>query len=205
MIQPSSLIFIRHAPVKKAKDCLPDLDPEAIINYEDIENVARNVPAGAEWYVSPLMRTVQTAQALAKFVTYQRILKDKNLIEQNFGDWQGKKISEVWNELRQDESKHNFSFTCPETIPPNGDSFLKQCKRVSSWLEELNFSQPRSIVVIAHGGTIRAALTYLMDLTPDKAISVQILPLSLTKFEVLSCSDAKNRGGRFRIIGLNRK
>ena len=89
---------------------MPDLDPEAAINHEEIENVARNIPPGAEWYVSPLMRTIQTSEALAKFVTYKTIFKDKNLIEQNFGDWQGKKISEVWNELQQDESKHNFSF-----------------------------------------------------------------------------------------------
>ena len=163
----------------------------------------RVIFTGAEWYVSPLMRTIQTSEALAKFVTYKTIFKDKNLIEQNFGDWQGKKISEVWNELQQNESKHNFSFTCPETTPPNGDSFLEQCKRVSSWLEELEFSKARSIVVITHGGTIRAALTHLLDLTPDKAIGVEILPLSLTKFEVLCLSDARNRGGRFRMIGLN--
>ena len=204
MIQPSSLIFIRHAPVKKVKDHLPDLDPDAAINHEDIKNVACNIPSGAEWYVSPLMRTIQTAEALAKFVTYQNILTDKYLIEQNFGDWQGKKISEVWNELPKDESKHNFSFICPETIPPNGDSFLQQCERVSSWLEAIDFSRSRSIVVIAHGGTIRAALTHLLGLTPDKAIGVEILPLSLTKFEVLCLSEAKNRGGQFRMVGLNR-
>ena len=58
-------------------------------------------------------------------------------------------------------------------------------------------------MVITHGGTIRAALTHLLDLTPDKAIGVEILPLSLTKFEVLRHSDARNRGGRFRMIGLN--
>ena len=44
MIQPSSLIFIRHASVKKVKGYLPDLDPEAAINHEEIENVARNIP-----------------------------------------------------------------------------------------------------------------------------------------------------------------
>lgn len=204
MIRPSKLIFIRHAPVKKIKNHLPDHDAEAVINYDHIENVALNIPEGAIWYVSPLRRTVQTAKALTKFVTYKKIINDENLVEQNFGDWEGRKISDVWNELKENKSQHNFSFTCPETIPPNGDSFLDQCKRMSLWLEELKFPMSETTVVVTHGGTIRAALTYILGLTPDKAIGVEILPLSLNLFEVLSNSDAKERGGRFRMLGLNK-
>ena len=202
-MKPSKLIFIRHAIAKKVEGCLPISDPDVIINDSQIKNLAACLPQDLVWYVSPLKRTIETAKALSKYVTLREIILEKDLVEQNFGDWAGKEIVEVWDSLKSNRSKHNFSFICPEFIPPSGESFLAQCERVSRWLEQLHFFDAQTVVVIAHAGTIRAALSHVLGIEPDKVIGVEILNLSLTTFEVIAEEDDKHRGGRFRLLSVN--
>ena len=154
-------------------------------------------------YVSPLKRTVQTAEAVSKFVNFTFMKTEKNLIEQNFGDWAGKKISDVWQELDHNKNKHNFSFTCPETCPPNGDSYLDQCKRAARYIDKFNFEDKKSVVFITHSGMIKAILAHILDIDPDKSMSIEISYLSLTFIDVIKKKYHKNRGGRFLILGLN--
>ena len=91
-----------------------------------------------------LKRTIQTAKALSKFINFEDITEAKDLVEQNFGDWAGKRISDVWEELKHNKSQHNFSFICPEICPPNGDSYLDQCKRVANFIDNFNFENKNS-------------------------------------------------------------
>ena len=204
MIKPGKLILIRHAPVKKKEGFLPEHNPGAIINDDEFKNLAKNIPQDSVWYVSPLRRTMQTADSLSKYVRNRKTIIDSNLIEQNFGNWSGMRISEVWKELRDNEGQHNFSFLCPEISPPNGDSFLDQCKRISRWIENLNFNDSQVIVAITHSGVIRAALSHMLEIEPDKAVGIEILPLSLSLLEVLNEEDCIHRGGRFRLLGVNK-
>ena len=204
MIKPGKLILIRHAPVKRKEGFLPEHNPDAIINKDEFKNLSRNIPEDSVWHVSPLRRTMQTADGLSKYVRNRKTIIDSNLVEQNFGSWSGMRISEVWKELRDNESQHNFSFLCPEISSPNGDSFLDQCKRISSWIENLNFHESQVIVAITHSGTIRAALSYMLGIEPDKAVGIEIFPLSLSLFEVLNEEDSPYRGGRFRLLGVNK-
>ena len=53
--------------------------------------LAALIPNNCIWYVSPLKRAIQTAEALSKFVNYSKMIYEIKLIEQNFGDWSGKK------------------------------------------------------------------------------------------------------------------
>ena len=130
---------------------------------------------------------------------------EKRLKEQNFGDWAGKKISEVWKELKKNTSQHNFSFICPEVSPPKGENFLTILERVSIWLEELHFHDPQTAVIITHAGIIRGTLSFVLGMEPDKVIGIEISHLSLTGVEFLSKTDDINRGGRFRILAINNK
>ena len=203
MIKPSKLICIRHAPVEIRKGYFPDNDPNTIINESQIEKLASYLPQKCIWYVSPLKRTIQTAKALSKFVTVKKMILEKKLIEQNFGDWAGKDISEVWQDLKQNENQHNYSFICPEVSPPNGESFLVQYERISKWLEEIHFIEPQTVIIVAHSGTIRGALAYILGINPDKVLGIEISHLSLTVLEMLTKEENKNRGGRYRVLAVN--
>ena len=205
MIKPVKLYLIRHAPVKQVKGCFPKHNPDAIIKKNQIKMLATLIPNNCVWYVSPLKRAIQTAEALSKFVTNSKIVIENKLIEQNFGDWSGKKISDVWKILKKNHSKHNFSFISPEVSPPNGESYIQQCKRVSHWLKNLSILENENIVVIAHSGTIKAIFSHTLKIKPEFTIGIDINHLSLSIFEVLTKKDSKYKGGRYRLLALNRE
>ena len=205
MIKPVKLYLIRHAPVKQIKGYFPKHNPDAIIKKNQIKMLAALIPNNCVWYVSPLKRAIQTAEALSKFVTNSKIVIENKLIEQNFGDWSGKKISEVWEVLKNCKTKHNFSFISPEYSPPNGESFKEQTKRVGVWLENLNFLEDKSIVIISHAGTIRSILSHALKIKHDYAIGIEILHQSLNILEMINKNDDRNKGGRFRLLALNIK
>ena len=194
--------MIRHAPTAVKKGFLPEDNAPAVLDSKKIKNLALSLPANCTWHVSPLKRTVQTADALSAYITAGEILVEESLKEQNFGDWSGEKISDVWEELKQNKNQHNYSFICPETSPPNGENFLEQCKRVSLWLENTQLIESTSIV-ITHSGTIRAILSHILKIEPDIAIGINISHLKKTIFEIIPEDSDNNRGGRFRLLGIN--
>ena len=205
MIKPAKLFLIRHAPVSSRKGFFPEHDPDAVIKKIQLKKLANVIPGNSIWYVSPLKRTIQTAEALSKYISYSQKTEEKNLAEQNFGDWSGKKISDVWKILKKNHSKHNFSFISPEVSPPNGESYIQQCKRVSHWLKNLSILENENIVVIAHSGTIKAIFSHTLKIKPEFTIGIDINHLSLSIFEVLTKKDSKYRGGRYRLLALNRE
>ncbi len=205
MIKPAKLFLIRHAPVSSRKGFFPEHDPDAVIKKIQLKKLANVIPDNSTWYVSPLKRTIQTAEALSKYISYFQKTEEKNLAEQNFGDWSGKKISDVWKILKKNHSKHNFSFISPEVSPPNGESYIQQCKRVSHWLKNLSILENENIVVIAHSGTIKAIFSHTLKIKPEFTIGIDINHLSLSIFEVLTKKDYKYKGGRYRLLALNRE
>ena len=205
MIKPAKLILIRHAPVKKMVGFLPMNDGNAIITEVQIRKLANRLPKDCIWYVSPLKRTIQTTTALSEYVTIKEMIIEKNLREQNFGDWEGRKISEVWKEIQNNKNEHNHSFISPEVCPPKGDCFLDQCMRVSIWLRDLDLMASKTYIVIAHAGTIRAALSYMLEIDPDKAIGIEVSHLALNIVEVLRKEHDRYRGGRYRLLCVNQK
>ena len=205
MIKPAKLFLIRHAPVSSRKGFFPEHDPDAVIKKIQLKKLANVIPDNSTWYVSPLKRTIQTAEALSKYISYSQKTEEKNLAEQNFGDWSGKKISDIWKILKKNHSKHNFSFISPEVSPPNGESYIQQCKRVSHWLKNLSILENENIVVIAHSGTIKAIFSHTLKIKPEFTIGIDINHLSLSIFEVLTKKDSKYKGGRYRLLALNRE
>ena len=205
MIKPIKLYLIRHAPVREIKGFFPKHNPDAIIKKKQLKILATSIPNNCVWYVSPLRRAIQTAEALSKYVTYSKMVRENKLIEQNFGDWSGKKISEVWKILNRSKTKHNFSFISPDVSPPNGESFKEQSKRVEIWLKNLNVLEGKSIVIISHAGTIRSILSHALKIKHDYAIGIEILHQSLNILEMITKNDNKHKGGRFRLIAVNKE
>ena len=203
MIKPVKLYLIRHAPVKQVKGYFPEHNPDAIIKNNQLKMLATLIPNNCVWYVSPLKRAIQTAEALSKYVNYSKMVCENKLIEQNFGDWSGKKISDVWEVLKECKTKHNFSFISPDFSPPNGESFKEQSKRVGIWLEKLDVLKGKSIVIISHAGTIRSILSYALKIKNDYAIGIEISHQSLNILEMINKNDNRHKGGRFRLLALN--
>ena len=205
MIKPAKLFLIRHAPVKQITGFFPKHNPNAIIKDSQFKKLATLIPNNCVWYVSPLKRAIQTAKALSKYVTYSKMINENKLVEQNFGDWSGKKISEIWEILKKNKNRHNFSFISPGVSPPNGESFKELSKRVEIWVKHLDLSEGKSIVIISHAGTIRSILSYALKIKPDYAIGIEILNQSLNILEMITNNENQYKGGRFRLIALNKE
>lgn len=204
MIKPGKLFLIRHAPVKQIKGFFPNHDPIAVIKDNQLKKLASSIPQNCIWYVSPMKRAIQTAKALSNFVTFNNLIRENKLMEQNFGDWSGKKISEVWKILKKNRTKHNFSFISPEVTPPNGESFKELFKRVESWIERLNVPPGKSIVIISHAGPIRSIISYAFKIKLDFALGIEIQHQKLNILEIISNNKNKYKGGRFRLLALNK-
>ena len=185
--------------------CVPKYNPDALIDSERLKILASHIPTESTCFVSPLKRAIQTTEALGNYVDFKKVIIDKNLEEQNFGSWGGKKISLVWNELKKSKNQHNFSFICPETCPPNGESFLEQCARVRFFIKKIKFKDYSALVIVAHAGTIRGFITHLLGLEPDKTISIEIAHLSITTFEILREENICNKGGKYRLLNVNQQ
>lgn len=112
-------------------------------------------PGVAAVYVSPLKRTLQTAQI--KFPN-ARLIVCADLREMDFGDFEGR----TSDELMQDADYIRWVGSNCTLRCPNGeqvDDFAdRTCRAFDSIVTEcLNNNEPR-LVVVAHGGSIMAIL-----------------------------------------------
>lgn len=189
--------WLRHAPVINPRDIIygqTDIDID-LSDRAALTALAGRLPRGAHWIVTPLRRTRDTAQAIRAKATKlpdpaTRLPEatpsvEVELIEQHFGDCQGRPAAEVYAERAAPE--HPFRLDPARYRPEGGESFLDLMLRVQPAIERLsNRYLGRDIVAVAHGGTIRAAIALALDLAPEIALRCEIDPLSLTRLDRLS-------------------
>ena len=162
----TELILIRHAPALAGGRLCGRTDVGAeVSDSAAIAAVAQAVGAIDRALVSPALRCRQTAEAIwpgRGFAT------DAALWEQDFGDWDGMalaRLPDLGPLSRADLARHR---------PPNGESFLDLCARIRPALVGL---PPGRTAIVAHAGTIRAALSLALSDRAD-ALGFDIAPLS---------------------------
>lgn len=196
--------WIRHAPVTVANGRLygqRDL-PADTSQPDTFHALATVLPTSAIWITTPLRRTHQTADAIADagHAVPDRLIEDA-FIEQHFGDWQG--LS--WDELHaaKGDAYHKFWVAPAHQAPPGGESFQDVIDRVGPAVDRLTEAHGGgNIVVVAHGGSIRAAIAHALDLKPDKALAIMIDNCALTCIEHI---DGPGEGGAWRVTAINNR
>lgn len=174
--------FIRHAPVPDPLGRITgQWDVECDLSDEDdLAALARRLPAAALVVESGLRRCRQTAEALG----LQPAICDTGLQEQCFGQWQQRSWADL--EREKEPGLADFWNDPAYTVPPGGESFAQVCQRVGRCLDHLSRDHAgQDIIAVVHAGTIRAALSHALGLSPDKALRFSIHPLSLTRTDVL--------------------
>ena len=177
--------WVRHAPIAwggvyiyGATDLACDCSDDAAF-----ATLAARLPAmPAVVLCSALRRTHETFAALAAAGwNAPAPLVEPALAEQAFGAWEGLK----WEDVHAGAEGRAF-WTSPLTLrPPGGESFLDVVARVRGVVERWagKAADSSDIVVLAHAGSIRAALTLALDLTPGQAHAIALAPLSLTRLD----------------------
>jgi probable phosphomutase (TIGR03848 family) len=126
-------------------------------------------------YSSPLERTMETAQPLAKLKNLPLQILPA-LTEINVGDWQGKSIPalrrlKLWRGIHEEPAKFIF---------PHGESFSDKQAGVVAALERLiRDAGARSVIAcVSHGDPIKLSLAYFLGLDLNNFQRIAIEPAS---------------------------
>jgi alpha-ribazole phosphatase len=199
---------VRHAPVTVNDGRIYGQTDHAC-DCSDIAafaGLAALLPRDAVWVTSHLQRTYLTAAAIIAAglpgpdpMPGPEVIVDPDLAEQHFGEWQGRRYSELPDLLG--EAYHRF-WLAPATLAPDGgESFVAVMARVAAAIRRVEQRHAgRDVIAVAHGGTIRAALADALDLAPEAALAFRIDNCSLTRIER---HDGAGAGHGFHVVSVN--
>ncbi|HEY4251437.1 MAG TPA: histidine phosphatase family protein [Roseomonas sp.] len=157
--------------------------------------LAQRLPQPARWFTSQLARTRATAAAIfAAGYPEVPLEAEPAFAEQHLGEWQGLPHDRLPPLLSA--PAHPFWPHAGLEKPPGGESFTEMQARVAPALERrAALLAGQDVVIVAHGGSIRAMLAHAMGLAPDQALTFSIKNLGLTRIE--------KHGPDWRVVSVN--
>jgi broad specificity phosphatase PhoE len=188
----TSFWLIRHALVSENERARlygimdVSLCPDTLVaQAPQYQALARRIPRPAIWACTPLSRTRNTAQAIFDAgYPPQPLTTISGLIEQNLGDYQGLPHADL--PARLAAPAHPFWPLSATERPPGGESMQDVVDRVGPTMESLAESYAgQDVVIVAHGGSIRAAVAHALQATAQQALHFSIHNISLTRLERL--------------------
>ena len=150
---------------------------------EQAEKTARRIE---KWqvdavYTSPLSRALQTADIIAARFQKKPVVLD-DLTEVNFGTWEGLLFREQLEKNNESLLKwiaDPFFYT-----PPGGEEWDAISQRIERAVSAVMGSEHRHIVIVSHGGIIRALLVALLGLDPHTVWKIKFANCSLTGIDI---------------------
>ncbi|MBU6348095.1 MAG: MSMEG_4193 family putative phosphomutase [Actinomycetales bacterium] len=156
-----------------------DLDEVGQSSAKGLGEIFQQLPIAAV-VSSPLERTVQTAELL--FGQGQQIHLEDQLIECDYGAWQGRLLSELATEPLWSAVQNE-----PETVTfPEGESMLQMAARASKsirdWDAKITAEHGETAVwaAISHGDVIKAICADALDLPLRNFQRIAVEPLSIS-------------------------
>ncbi len=157
------LIFVRHGQAEGVKGrCVGHFDaPLSQQGIDQIQALSFAESNATHIVSSDLKRAQQSAGIIARALSLTPAT-DPRLREMNFGEWDGR----LWSELEQTDSTRLSGWMEHWTAvaPPRGETVSDLAARVRSFLRDmtaLTMRADRTIIVVAHAGSTRAALCEL--------------------------------------------
>ncbi|MHB8439227.1 MAG: histidine phosphatase family protein [Acidimicrobiales bacterium] len=127
-------------------------------------------------YASPLERAVETARPIAAAIGC-KVKVDRGLIEADFGDWTGARLSTLrrkseWRSVLGQPSTFRF---------PSGESFAEMQARVTATVDRLGAAhRGASFVAVSHADPIKAVVASTAGMALDLFQRLVISPCSVT-------------------------
>ncbi len=200
--RPTRFFLIRHAIVEPSARTVMYGDMDVAIcalalvqDASAYQWLAARLPPGARWFTTPLSRTQATAAAIfAAGYPAAALEIEPRMVEQHLGEWQG--ITHEAFTARLTTPAHPFWPHGAEEKPPGGESLADVIGRVGPALDGMAADMPgQDVVIIAHGGSIRAAVAHALRLDAHQAFQLSVKNLSLTRLERV--------GGDWRVVSVN--
>ena len=178
----TTVVLVRHGQTGTTGQVLPGRAPGLNLSDDGRQQAERAAelladgPTIAAIYTSPLERARQTAAPIAAALG-QKAVVDKGLLECDFGEWTGEKLSTLmkkpeWTTVQRSPSTFRF---------PGGESFTEMQHRMVSALDRLRAAHPGStIVCVSHADPIKAAVANAVGTHLDLFQRIVISPCSLS-------------------------
>lgn len=158
------------------------LCPESLVaQATQYEALARALPRPARWICTPLSRTRRTAERIFEAgYPAQPLQVEPGLLEQDLGEWHGLVHAALPPLLAA--PAHPFWPLAADEQPPGGETFAAVVARVGPAIEHIaQVADGKSVVIVCHGGSIRAAVAHAMEVDARAALHLSVQNLSLTR------------------------
>lgn len=167
------LILICHASTDAVRrSAFPADEPLDRHGQTRAAALAKRLPTAERYWMSPELRTRQTAAALQLKAIALSALRDCD-----YGAWRGSSFDEV---LARDPEAVSRWLSDPTATPHGGESLLSLMQRVAEWLVGEQAHHQQSMVV-THASIIRAAIVHAIEAPPQSFWRIDIAPLSITR------------------------
>ena len=178
------VLLIRHGQTPTTGQVLPGRAPGLHLAPRGHEQ-ARDVSSRLEGldlqavYSSPMERAQETA-APTVAAQEQELLIDDGLIECDFGQWTGEKLTELnklpaWKEVQNSPSTFRF---------PDGESFVEMQERMVESVTAIAQRHPGEVIAaFSHADTIKAAVAHFVGTPLDSFQKIHIDTASVSAVE----------------------
>lgn len=110
-------------------------------------------------FTSPQIRAMETAKAVA-LSSGSAVIPVKDLMEINYGSWEGKTEEEL---LQEDRALYEAWWSHPsETAPPGGESISQVNERCQKAWKEIKPQLTGDAAIVAHGGLLAHFMEQLL-------------------------------------------
>jgi len=183
----TTVLLIRHAVndfVKTGK--LAGWTPGVHLNDEGKEQARvlgerlAHVPL-KQLYVSPLERTMETAEAIVTHHEGLNIQQNTEIGEVKYGDWEGMKISDLrkrkmWDVVQEYPSRAYF---------PNGETMRGVQVRIVNEVERLITQHPNEMIALVfHADLIKMTVAHYLGMHLDNFQRIVISPASISTLQL---------------------
>ena len=130
-----------------------------------------------EAFTSALKRAQETLKIILEEIKLTDIptFKDQALNERHYGDLQG--LNKAETAKKYGDAQVHLWRRSYDVQPPNGESLKDTAARVLPYFQSKvmpEVQKGKNILVVAHGNSLRAAIMFLENLSPEKIISIEI-------------------------------
>ena len=146
-------------------------------------------------YSSPIPRAYDTACLL---FDQEQIITDERLMEMNFGDFEGQKISDL---LAQSDQLYYQLWNQPEIFDriPHGESYDEVIERVKSFLADLrNLKSDSQVMIVTHGMCFVVFMAVMMNLAKKDFVKIN---QQIVEGCSLTCIEENH--GNYQVIDYN--
>jgi len=132
-------------------------------------------------YASPIDRTMETAQAIAQHHPHLTVEENTDIGEVKYGDWEGKKISDLrqrkmWDVVQEYPSRAYF---------PNGESMRGVQVRIVNAIEGFVEKHPnQTIALVFHADLIKMTLAHYLGMHLDVFQRIVVSPASISTLQL---------------------